>query len=343
MVYMGRKPRIPRVTVQCQNCGKDFKVLPSTIKNGGGKYCSKKCKQEGMRKKVKRTCPVCGKEFEVWPSKIKWGKGTYCSARCRYDDAKTGEMRDCKICGKSFYVSRYRIEHGQGIYCSYDCRAEDEKTRITKSCKYCGKEFETHLCEIKKGRGKYCSKECADKDRSTLIEKMCEHCGKPFLVPRRRYDAKYCSFECYDATRPDNVIRTCHNCGKKFEVEQSQIKNGKGRFCSKECFYDWNHGENNPIWKGGISYEPYCPKFDKAKREEVRNEWGHICAGCGKTEHENRYKLGVHHIDYDKEQGCNGKDFFLIPLCTSCHGKSNQNRALWIKKLTKKYNEHEKQ
>ena len=36
-------------------------------------------------------------------------------------------------------------------------------------------------------------------------------------------------------------------------------------------------------------------------------------------------KLSVHHVDHDKEQGCNGKPFNLVPFCASCHSKENQH------------------
>lgn len=80
-------------------------------------------------------------------------------------------------------------------------------------------------------------------------------------------------------------------------------------------------GERNPRWKGGSSFAPYCYKFDFALREKIREKYGRKCYFCGKTEEENRRKLDVHHIDQDKEQGCNGKHWFLIPLCCECHSK----------------------
>jgi len=86
-------------------------------------------------------------------------------------------------------------------------------------------------------------------------------------------------------------------------------------------------GEKSCRWKGGISYLPYCPKFNRKLKEEVRNKYKRKCFLCGKTEAENDGKnMCVHHIDYDKEQGCNGKTFELVPLCKSCHSKTNGER-----------------
>lgn len=264
---MGRKPRRPRVTVQCQNCGADFTVTPSNLERGKGKYCSQKCRYDAAKTKVRRICPICNSEFEAY------------------------------------------------------------------------------LSDIKRGKGKYCSVKCQHKASENQIERICEYCGKTFLTAPSNVKfsgAKFCSKKCVHEARRNRVKCICKNCGKEFEVWPSQIEHGEGQFCSTDCYKKWNHGENHPSWRGGVSFEPYCPKFNKAKKEAVREEWGRVCAACGKTEQENGSKLRVHHIDYDKEQGCKGKEFFLIPLCTSCHGKTNRNRKLWTKKLTKIYEEHKK-
>lgn len=86
-------------------------------------------------------------------------------------------------------------------------------------------------------------------------------------------------------------------------------------------------GEKCHLWKGGKSFDPYCPKFNNRKKEEIREQYDRKCYICGRSEEDNKYKSGkqiklsVHHIDEDKEQGCNGKGWKLIPLCIHCHGK----------------------
>lgn len=86
-------------------------------------------------------------------------------------------------------------------------------------------------------------------------------------------------------------------------------------------------GDANSNWKGGISFEPYCQKFDNELRERIREEFDHKCFLCGKPE-VNR-KLCVHHVDYNKGQGC-GHSWSLVPLCISCHIKTNYNRWYWF-------------
>lgn len=86
-------------------------------------------------------------------------------------------------------------------------------------------------------------------------------------------------------------------------------------------------GENNPNWMGGASFEPYCHKFNESIKESVRDEFDRRCFLCG--EPENGRRLSVHHVDYNKGQGC-GHQWALIPLCSSCHSKTNFNRWYWF-------------
>jgi len=85
-------------------------------------------------------------------------------------------------------------------------------------------------------------------------------------------------------------------------------------------------GENNPNWKGGISFEPYAPEFNKQLKELIRQRDGYKCQLCGMPECENIRKLDIHHIDYIKK---NCLPDNLIALCNSCNAKVNFNRDYW--------------
>lgn len=91
-----------------------------------------------------------------------------------------------------------------------------------------------------------------------------------------------------------------------------------------------NSGAGNGNWKGGRSYEPYCPAFTEKLKEIVRAEFGRKCFLCAKPEDQNGRKLAVHHVDYQKSQGCAGQKWSLIPLCNSCHSKTGRNRSYWF-------------
>jgi hypothetical protein len=70
-----------------------------------------------------------------------------------------------------------------------------------------------------------------------------------------------------------------------------------------------HQGEKCNFWKGGISFEPYCPKFNRELRERVRAFFGYQCVECGTLQ--NGYKLHI------------------VPLCKPCHTKTNFNREYW--------------
>lgn len=83
-------------------------------------------------------------------------------------------------------------------------------------------------------------------------------------------------------------------------------------------------GENNPMWRGGVSFEPYSPEFNERLKRKIRKRDGYICQRCGKTQEQEleelNKKLAVHHVDFDKEN-CDPSN--LITLCASCNSKAN--------------------
>lgn len=91
-------------------------------------------------------------------------------------------------------------------------------------------------------------------------------------------------------------------------------------------------GPNNKNWLGGISFHPYCPQFNDRRKEKTREQFGRHCFICNRSEQENGKKLDVHHCDYNKGQGC-GQAWSLIPLCHSCHIRTNGKRWYWFNLL----------
>jgi len=89
-------------------------------------------------------------------------------------------------------------------------------------------------------------------------------------------------------------------------------------------------GENASNWKGGISFEPYCPKFNNKKKEEIRNKYNRTCIISGISVLQNGRRLCVDHIDENKMQGCDGIPWRLIPLAhlIHCRMQMPQNHLL---------------
>jgi hypothetical protein len=82
-------------------------------------------------------------------------------------------------------------------------------------------------------------------------------------------------------------------------------------------------GSKHSRWCGGKSFEPYCFQFNKKLKEKIRNRDERKCQLCGKSEILNGARLSIHHIDGDKMQGCDGKQWALVALCKSCNSKSD--------------------
>ena len=98
-------------------------------------------------------------------------------------------------------------------------------------------------------------------------------------------------------------------------------------------------GELSPAWKGGISFAPYCPKFNNEFKTRVRAFFDNKCVLCGKTKEENGKNLSVHHVNYDKMVCCNENEPIFACLCVSCHTKTNHNRECLREIIEKKINE----
>ena len=130
-----------------------------------------------------------------------------------------------------------------------------------------------------------------------------------------------------------------HMHGKTKETDEGIRKAAEKSSKTKKEFYateegqQWldenNRGKNHSSWKGGISFEPYCIKFDDDLRERVRNFFDRCCYICGKNETENRRHLSVYHVSYDKMVCCNDVKPLFVPLCISCHAKTQKDRKYW--------------
>lgn len=240
---------------------------------------------------VKVRCMQCNIEFDTKPSFILNGGGKYCSRTCLGQSQKTKVIKICVVCGASFLVNPYVIKNGYGKYCSKPCQHLGMRKQIKRACAYCGKEFHAPPSDIASGRGKHCSVECQRKAQDKRLKRICEWCGAEFLV------------------------------------KPSRVANGWGNFCSHVCRSSIRTGPKCPRWKGGISYLPYCIKFNASLKERVRDAFGRKCYLCSTTEKENGEKLSVHHCDFNKQQGCTqARGWKLLPLCRICHGKTNGNR-----------------
>jgi hypothetical protein len=99
--------------------------------------------------------------------------------------------------------------------------------------------------------------------------------------------------------------------------EETKIKMGLSRT-----------GDKNPAWCGGVSFLPYCQKFNDKFKKRVKDYYHNCCGICGSVG-----RLHIHHVDYNKMTCCDGTKPRFIALCNVCHGKTNHNRDYWRERL----------
>jgi len=84
-------------------------------------------------------------------------------------------------------------------------------------------------------------------------------------------------------------------------------------------------------WYGDVKYyegPQYCEKWTAELRERVRAYFGYICVECGAPQ--NKRKLAIHHVHYNKKLCCDDTPRTLVPLCSSCHSMTNKgDREYW--------------
>ena len=61
------------------------------------------------------------------------------------------------------------------------------------------------------------------------------------------------------------VKRICLQCNKEFKCKPNEIKKGRGKFCSRQCYNEWRHlnikGRKHPLWKSVQMHCQVCNKF----------------------------------------------------------------------------------
>ncbi|NCG67125.1 hypothetical protein GWJ21_03985 [Bacillus coagulans] len=107
------------------------------------------------------------------------------------------------------------------------------------------------------------------------------------------------------------VVVKCSNCNKEFETTEYKVKIGKGKFCSKKCFYDSRKGEIKQCLVCGkemyvernlLPTKKYCSWECQYKSLELKrkSKWS---------------------IKFDCCQSCGTKDIphFGLGLCSRCY------------------------
>ncbi len=195
--------------------------------------------------------------------------------------------------------------------------------------------------------------------KKTHIEKLCIQCGlifSPFIseikkVKRRgQKGGQFCSKKCHSLSmigkkRPEKVRVSISKgrIGMKFsESHRKALRqtylNGRVPTLLGKVFSEKHRegialgkiGEKNPNWNGGVSFFPYPIIFNSKLKKQIKERDGYVCLHCGKTEEEelieNKKRLAIHHIDYNK-MNCDPSN--LVTVCNSANSLANFNRNYW--------------
>lgn len=212
---------------------------------------------------------------------------------------------------------------------------------IKTQCNFCGNDLEFYPSQFKKSKNHFCDVKCLGDWRSEnksgknhyawkgRVNTQCNYCGKDIKVTFHLFKKNknhFCDKKCLNKFQGDKIKTTCKYCGNELELLLSQFKKSENHFCDSICSGNWSsenrRNENHLNWQGGK--KPYCSKFNEKLKEKIRNNYYRKCAMCGGVEVYKKHS--VHHIDYDKAQGCNGQDTLMVPLCPSCHGRTGGKR-----------------
>lgn len=257
-------------------------------------------------------CDYCNVEIEKKVSQIKRVKHHFCSKSCFY---KFREIND-----KGKFKGSDNPNWKGGL--------------VKVKCTFCEKIIERKKKDTKNRINLFCSKECASKFRKgkenikiSLTRKKLFKEGKlPFFIGAKGSDnIMFGKKHTLETRKRISEASKGHKFleGTKLKMKKS-AKNRYDLGLMPKNIGAFN--EKNSAWKGGISFEPYTIDFNKHFKNLIRERDDHKCVLCQKVQSQLKYKLDVHHIDYNKK---NTTRFNCVSLCRNCHGLTTTNRAQW--------------
>jgi hypothetical protein len=299
---------IPKIEKFCKVCGKSF--MSYAYQN---QECdTRKCFYKSLERKETRICEQCGEPFERRPHETDRFCGPECYGKSLIGKKQPQSQIDKRIASVKALPRKRRCKWVT-LICPCDTIFECTPSEAKRGRKYCGKP-----CDMLSKFGKPKSEAHKKKISDSLMEHPVSDEVRAILKEKSTGVIK----------SPETIAKLIKSLtGGKRTPEQC-----RNMSLSKQ----W---DKNPAFKGGISREPYCYKWDHPLRERVRIFFGRICAECGKTEEENGQRLSVHHVNYDKQTCCHDGPRLLIALCKSHNTIVNSDREHWKEHFTQMINE----
>lgn len=245
----------------------------------------------GMAKTVVRECDICGKLDEI-------RFNTKCFTKCQKCACGTDDFRE-----RAHNIGKL----GKGVPLSPEHRAAIRKAHVGKKESDETKEKKRHA-QLGKKHTDAAKKKMSDAKKG----KRPPNYGKPHSK---------------NAKKKMSDIKKGKTASKATKKKMSNTHKGK-HVGELNCMFG-KTGDQSPLWRGGISYLPYCKKFNHKFKESIREKHGRTCFLCPITEEENGRRLSVHHVNYHKDCLCDDILCEFVPLCSTCHGKTGTNRKYW--------------
>lgn len=183
---------------------------------------------------------------------------------------------------------------------------------------------------------------------------MCDGCGSERILSNERINrlksvGELCG-SCMQIGRKMSQIAIGKMISSKSghkpssEARKNMAKGQMGRKHSQEARERNSAGQQGQDYDAGewtgfatsCSNDKYCSKFDNEIRKFVRDKYNNCdyISGIPATICNSGRKLDVHHVDYNKNQGCDGHEWRLIPLSVVNHARTRGNRDFWNRLFT---------
>lgn len=279
------------IKLNCLNCDAEFETVPSKVRAGNAKYCSRNCYYEYRKKKKneeKKTrwncvCGFCGIKFYIRPCQKKIGEGKYCSKQCYYESKKGVILKDpkrdenkriCLHCGDIFYVEK---PSRPNRYCSTKCYHVNRKGKPQP---------QLHTPEAReKNRQRKIGKRHSEEHKEKLSKALK---GRVFTEQHRQ------NLSVANANRDLSIYK---------------------------------RGEEHHWYKDGKSQQTHPPEFSVHIRKVVRDRDLHMCRVCRKSL---IGREGVvHHVDGDKHNNDEVNLILVCRKCHGeTHNKRNSKNPI---------------
>lgn len=314
-------------TVGCMVCGREFKcITPSHLKKHGMTIADYLEKYPGAFLTSETTCKK--------RSECTAGENNPCFSKFGDDHPAYGNIHTDETKDIISETNRERVWTDE----MRENMTGERVERIVKFCLICGDEFKVLPSDADR---KYCSTKCAN----------IGNCGDNNPAKRddvrKKISASLDGHDVSESTREkisegnEGLLVGDKNPACRPDIAKKISDSLMGHGVSEDVRRKISENipdqtlENNANWKGGISFEPYCQEFNEKLKQQVRDRYNNCDFMSGLTAdicnviNGKVHKLSIHHVDYNKMQGCDGHKWLLIPVSRRHNSIFNGNRPFW--------------